>query len=181
MVMLKLDKLYKNIWWEAWICVSNVIHCLFYFNIRFSWKEWGPFCEFVADYIFDYIFVVDIYRYFISIGMQIFIDIEYLLCAQIFSFHLLSVNSHRKGTVSCKTVNPYNLNYINAIDFHWVRTITWGILVLSPTLIYYLKCRDYGMFFLCTPSKEMEPCMWRHNTSFNWFVVRGKKKISNYF
>lgn len=50
--------------------------------------------------------------------MHTLTDIEYLLYAQIVSFHLLSVNYHRKGTVSCKTVNPHNVNYINVIDFH---------------------------------------------------------------
>lgn len=80
-------------------------------------KEEGPFCKFVASCLCissrqNYYIFTDI------LWMQMFIDIEYLLCAQIVSFHLLSVNYHRKGPVLCKTVNPYHLNYINATDFH---------------------------------------------------------------
>lgn len=108
--------------------------------------------------------------------MQIFVDIEYVFGGQIVSFHLFPVNYHWKNNASSKTVNPYNLSYINAVRFCGKNAIILRVLVLSPTPINHLKGRNYGMLFFCNPSKEMETFIWRHNTYFDCFLFRKRER-----
>ena len=156
--------------------------CLILFTVfliltsKFDEIKWDSFCKLVSKLIIYFSYYI--FKYYILWVFYIYRYADVMIIVSIFvwivSFHLLSVNCHWKSPVPSKNVSPYNLSYINVIAFYWVGIIILGMLVLTPTLVYYLKGRNHDMLFFCIPCKEMEPCIWRHNMHFNWFVVREK-------